>query len=366
MRLFSRCPAPRRHAGVLAAVTVLAIPFGSLSALQERIVTGTIVDRVSQGGFLRGHRDDPSRVAYQIAFLKQHPPAGPVVYLLGGSAVRECSVSADGLARAIEQTSGVSVRVRVLASSEQKLAATLALIDNLPVGHGGIVVIGLHHTPFAYGQGSATRQLGGDEVLVRSTALRDFLAARLGGDPSASLVPGLRLYLDSYRDKRGVPAFRGPSLTYLQHRYTQAMHWTDAFKRSRVTAWLTGRGRPDGPFYRNFAFNAALLDEAVALARSKGYQVVLMEDSQNAAIVGGAFDPYKEKYRALCDRLVTDYGAHYVNLNRSAGLVNRDFYDLMHLLPSGRLKWQPRLGGRLGEVLVDHPPSATLPLVPLR
>jgi hypothetical protein len=77
--------------------------------------------------------------------------------------------------------------------------------------------------------------------------------------------------------------------------------------------------------------------------------------------VGDAFDPYKEKYREVCLRLVAEQGAHYVNINLYAGLVNRDFYDLVHLLPSGRVKWQPRLANSLAQILTDHPPIVPSP-----
>jgi len=355
LRRLPRLPTP------LLAATLAIIPFGSFSALQNRIVTGGVTDTVSQGRFLCTHKDDPGHVSYQVAYLKKHPPEQPAVYLLGGSATRECFRSTDSLSDGIDTRCGVRTKVRMLASSEQKLGATLAIVDNLPAGHGGVIVIGLHHTPFCYGYGSALRQLHGNEVPVRSPALRDLIDGRLSLDETASIIPGLKLYVDKYRDKRGVSAFRGSGISFYPHRYAQNQQWSDAFTRSRVRQWLIGRGRPGGPFYTYFDFNTALLTEAVTIARAKGYEVLLMEDPQNAAFVGDAWDKYKDKYRAVCDRLVADQGAHYVNINRSAGLVRRDFYDLMHLLPSGRKKWQPKLADELAGILRDHPPPSPSP-----
>jgi hypothetical protein len=350
-----------RAPAVAALAALAAVPFGSLGALQSRIVSGSIVNRVSQGRFLCNHKDDAGYVSYRVAALQRRPPSRPFVYLVGGSAVRECTVSPAGLSAAIEKRCGLHVGVFVLASSEQRFSASLAVIDRLPAAAGGIVVIGLHHSAFASGIDSATRQLHGDELLIRSPLLRAFIERRTGTEQSASLADGLRLFLARYHRKRDVEAFRGPWLSYLLHRYKQSDYWTDAFKRTRAPLWLIGRGRPNGPFFKNFGLNEALLEEAVTAARAKGFEVLLMEDSQNAGMVGDLFDPYKEMYRAVCDRLVAEQGAHYVNINRSAGLVNRDFYDLIHLLPSGRVKWQPRLANSLAEIFVDHPPATPAP-----
>jgi len=350
-----------RSPALIVLAALAAVPFGSLGALESRIVTGSIVDRVSQGRFLCGHRDDTGYVSYRVAALRSHAPTGPMVYLVGGSAVRECTVSPSGLGRAIEKRCGVRARVLVLASSEQRLSASLAVVDNLPAAAGGIVVIGLHHSAFASGVGNATEQLHGQQLMIRSPLLRDFLERRTGTDQSAGIIPGIKLHLARYERKRGVPAFRAPWLPYVLHRYTQSDYWTDAFKRTRAPLWLIGRGRPGGPFFTNFGLNAALLEETVKAARAKGFEVLLMEDSQNASMIGDAFDPYKKMYREVCLRLVAEQGAHYTNINSSAGLVNRDFYDLIHLLPSGRAKWQPRLANSLAQILTDHPPIAPSP-----
>lgn len=379
-RAMSVAARPSRRRGRLALVAVLTgslallitvgtspraqagIPFGSTDALQQRIVSGSIVDTVTPGRFLRSCRDDTARVSYQVAAIKRHPPARPTVYLLGGSSMRECIVSVSGLSAAIKARCDFGVKVISLASTEQKPSAQLAIVDNLPAGAGGIIVIGIHHPTFALGVGSATRQLHGDDLLIQSLALRDFLAKRLGSAQSASLAKGLTIYLDKYLHKRGLPAFTAPGLTYQTHRYPQTMTTTDAFKHERVQQWLNGRGRPGGPFFTYFGLDAALLEATVKLARAKGFEVLFMESSQNNTIIGDAFEPYRTKYRALCTKLVDEQAAHYVNLNRVAGLAKGDFFDLVHLLPSGRAKWQPRLADSLAQIVTDHiatPPGSS-------
>ena len=118
--------------------------------------------------------------------------------------------------------------------------------------------------------------------------------------------------------------------------------------------WLREYGKPGGAFDTYFGFNAACLTEAVKVARAKGYQVVLMRCPENTYIIGDALDRFKEKYTALMDKLVAEQGAHAVNPNAKAGLVNADFRDLYHLIGQGRTKWQRALADGLAPVLIDH------------
>jgi hypothetical protein len=348
----------RRHArsAALFAGALVLIPFGSYADLQRHVVDGTIVKSVSLGRFIVGDNDDNGYISWQIAALKQTPPTLPTVYLLGGSSTRECIPSTASLTTALNSRQPNRAKVMMLASSVQDYPRALAIIDNLPKAKGGVIVIGVHHTGFASPRSSATDELKGIDLLMKSPALRDFVAARLGGHPSTNLREGLAVYLDEYRRVRGAEPFRGAPITYHMHRYSDAHHWSDAAKRSRLKYWLTGKGAPGGPFDTYFNFNAACLTEAVKLARAKGFEVLLMECPQNAEFVKGAFDRYKDKYRPLCQKLVDEQGAHYVDINETAGLVDADFRDLYHLVEPGRAKWQPKLADALAAIFVDHLP----------
>lgn len=341
----------------LVVLAVAAIPYGSLADLARHIDDGTIVDTVSAKQFVAGISDDASRVTYQIALLKRRSPTTPAVYLVGGSAVRESISSDKDLAAAIAQAGARRPFVRLLASNMQTLPETLALIDNLPAGAGGVVVIGVHHITFISGPDNARLQLRGINLVMKSRALRAFVADRLESDPANDLRDGVRAYLAKYREKHAADAFEGPLLTYVQHHYGQKSVMSKGSKRRGIDNWLDGRGSPNGLFATNFEYSAALLGECVRLARHKGYEVLLMEDTLDSEVVGGAFKLYQEKYRAVCDKLVRRYDAHYVDLTRSSGINDKDFHDLYHLVPSGRAKWTPRLGASLATILNDHTPA---------
>ena len=357
-----RCVTGSRPMGALLTVAVLAaVPFGSLGELEKRVLDGRIVTSVSQGRFLISNCDDQDRNSYQLAYLRHNAPERPMVYVLGGSSARECFQTPDGLADAVSRRAGRRVNVRMMAGSMQKLAVQLAMIDNLPAAKGGIVVIGVHHITFICGPGGAKAQLNGVGLLAESPTLQAFTNARLGLTLDNSIRGGLRQYLDRYREKRGVSAFKAPWIDYHPHRYGPHSALSVGGKRIGIQKWLKGNGRPGGPFYTNFAFSAALLEECVKLARARGFEVVLMEDPQDVWVVGHAFDKYKDKYRPVCRYLRDTYGAHYIDLNGKCGLRSADFRDLYHLIPAGRAKWMPKLAEQLAQVFKDHYPPAPPP-----
>ena len=329
-----------------------SIPFGSLSALQHEIVSGELVDTVSQGRFIVARYDDNERVSYRVALMKRHPPALPQVIVIGGSAVRECTTSDPALRSAVAGRFDHPVGACTLASSMQRYASSLAIIDNLPADCGGVVVIGVHHLSFAGTAAEAKAQLTGVPLKMTSGALHDLIRSRFSYDPPNHLRTGLRRLLAWYLDHRGRPAFTGGDVAYLQHRYHSAL--STAGKLALTQQFKVNLGAPGGPFFDYFALNRALLRRCVTRAREKGYQIVLMEDPQDTAVVGSAYNVYKQKYQPASRRIARECGAHYVNLNTTAGLVNGDFFDISHLLSSGRRKWTPKLAAAVAQVLRDH------------
>jgi hypothetical protein len=211
---------------------------------------------------------------------------------------------------------------------------------------------------FTCGAVGAKDQLNGMGLLAESPTLKSFTNARLGLDLGNSIRGGLRKYLDNYLRKRGVAAFKAPWTNYHTHRYGPCSVISNGGKRAGIDKWLTGDGAPGGAFFRNFAFSAALLEACVKRARARGFEVVLMEDPEDISIVGHAWDKYKDEYRPVCRYLRDTYGAHYINLNGTCGLLNGDFRDLYHLIPAGRAKWMPKLAEQLAQVFIESTPPA--------
>ena len=327
-----------------------------MGALRRQVTSGEFTAGVQPGGFITARYDDYGWASWQIAALKYEPPTIPLVLIVGGSAVRECVTEDDELAADIAQKSGTQVKVVTAATMMQRLPSTLAIIDNLPPG-SGVVVIGVHHPTFVATQADAEAQLTGTPLLLASGALREVTVAEFGDAPTVNILSGLQHYADAYERKRGSAPFTGREQTYLRHRYDSRGALPLTTKQTMVPRFSQGSGAPGGPFDTYFDFNVALLRRCVAVARAKGYEVLLMQDPLDTTATGAAFAPYVARYQPEVQRIVRGQKAHYVDLNKSAGLVDSDFFDLFHLLGSGRDKWTAKLGESLAEIVRALPPQ---------
>jgi hypothetical protein len=328
-----------------------------MGALRRQVTSGQFTADTKAGSFITARYDDYGWVSWQVAALKYRPPDVPLVVIIGGSAVRECLTEDDELAADIAKRSGTQVRVVTAATMMQRLPSTLAIIDNLPPGRG-VVVIGVHHPTFVATQADAEAQLAGTPLLLASPALHEVTRAEFGDAPAANILPGLIHHAGAYEHNRGIPAFTGRDQTYQRHRYDARGALPLTTKQSMVPRFSQGIGAPGGPFYTSFDFNVALLQRCVALARAKGYEVLLMQDPLNTAACGTAYAPYEAKYQPEVQRIVRSQKAHYVDLNKSVALVDGDFFDLFHLLSSGREKWTAALGGSLAGIVRTIPSAS--------
>lgn len=331
-----------------AAVTVVA-----LAEVQNAVTSGAAT-ALPESRLLRMPFDDWGNVSYQVALLKRHPPRHLPVYLVGGSNVRKCIADDASLAAAIRSRDGVPVEVHDFGSMNQTLGETMAIVDNLPRSSGGVLLIGVNQARFAYSPDQVAPELEGRELLLSSPALRQFMRIHRGHLAwPPTILPGIFNYVATYfqDNEHWFLDLRLPSIAYKRHKYTLPRLLSRAAKNADVQTWLNTDGRPGGTFDRWFAFNAALLQATVKLARQRGFTVALLEAPENHAIVGHKFDRYKRVYQPFCRELAAQYGASYLNFVGRIGLDNGDFYDVTHMVEPGRAKWQRGLADALGPLL---------------
>lgn len=346
-------PAPAFVGLVVAIVLAAFLALWVAGAQATRNVTSTTVATIASGrftatipepAFLRYPRDDRGHVAYEIGALKVHRPGNLPVYVIGGSNVREGIQTPAALQTAIERCTGVATTVVNLGATALNLAGTMAEIDNLPRGRG-VVVISINQSAFAYARGDVGRQAGGDPLLIESPAVRQ-LASSLepGHTPPPSIAGALHAYVAAWRNDNAaaLKAGREPWNVYTPHK-CNVRRVSDAAKRAEVRSWLTHAGKTGGAFFANDPFWCKVLRDAVTLARSRGFSVVISEGSLDRSVVGHAFDRYRRVYMPQCKSIARAAGARYVDPNATAGLTDRDYYDVDHLLLCGRSRWTAAL-----------------------
>jgi hypothetical protein len=235
-----------------------------------------------------------------VANVRAKPPSLPVVYLLGGSVARECIVSEASWAAAVRDAGGPAALTYDLASGDRTAGEDLKLVGKLP-RVPSIVLISVNVGRFT----------------------------RAPSTPSAKLP---------------APASRLPD--WRQHRYSTPL--SASAKKALVTKWMQSRY----PLFKQYySYNLGRLEQLIKACQAKGLRPVLLDLPRNREIIGAAMDAPVTRYHRSCHVLADTYGIPWVNFAAAAKLVNRDFYDLWHLIRTGRAKWQPLLAARTAALL---------------
>jgi len=363
MRVRSVAPAAALGLALVVAVVLSVLPAGCgmVSAAQPSgsaphvtlagILSGRFTTRVPEPAFLCFPTDDNSHSVYEIGTLKVHRPKVLPVYLMGGSNVREAVLSPAAMQAALKQATGVTTKVVTFAAPFQKIAADLALIDNLPRGPG-VVVISVNPADFAWGDRAADAEDKGVPLLLKSAAL-DALLRREGHTPAGTVALGYERYLESYRKHNAAALQAGtrPWNVYKLHECNLRAESRPVQERI-LERWLRGAGKPGGAFDIYHAFWLRALTAAADLAHARGYVVVISEASYNTTLVGARFDSYHKAYVPACRRIARKGGGRYVDPNASAQLTAGDFRDLYHVLATGRPKWTSALARLLAPAVL--------------
>jgi hypothetical protein len=290
--LLAALPACAAQAGESAAApsaTTASIPAAAPSTTAPKAVAG----------------DDWRHVLQVVANLRAHPPAEPIVVLLGGSAARESTVSDSSWAAQIQADGGPATAAFNLGSRNRTLAQDVALVKKLPQAPG-IVYIGINVGRFTSPPSSPTINLP---------------------EPVATLPP------------------------YVQHQYTQSAVKSVVKKKALLNEWLARRYPA---FKANYATSLKTLGTLVDACRSRGYRPVLLELPRDTAVIGPSLDAPLKRFTADCKALARKKGAVWVSFVTQARLPDRDFYDLWHLVEPGREVWQGLLSKETVRLLEQY------------
>ena len=240
-----------------------------------------------------------------IANLNHRLPKVPVVYLVGGSAARECTISDSSWAAEVRRIGGPRLRTVELGSNGQNYYQDIDIVHRLP-SVPSIVLIGI-------GLGRYVPQ-------PMRPATR--------GVEQSTAGPGER------------PGARTSSSSYQQHHYSVRHILSDPKKRQFVRWWLADRYPA---FKLNFAGNTAQLELLIQACQVRGLHPVLLEMPLNLPIVGRTLDRPRKMYTDSCRALAKKYGIPKIDFLKKVHLVSGDFFDMSHLVEPGRVKWQLRL-----------------------
>jgi hypothetical protein len=231
---------------------------------------------------------DWMRSLYVVSDLSTHPPATPIVLLLGGSAGRECTVSDRNWQDQIVRRGGSPVVVRNLSSKNQTFTQDLALVTQLPRAPT-VVFIGIN-------------------------------VGRFNMPPTITF-----------------PTRAGPYQWVGQHRYSEERVLSPERKERVAAEWMDRRYPA---FAQRFQYNLAVFEQVVLACLQRGLHPVLLDLPRNTAMIGDRLDVPVGIYSRACQGLAASYGIPFVSFVTRAGLESADFFDIAHLVEPGRAKWQ--------------------------
>ena len=117
--------------------------------------------------------------------------------------------------------------------------------------------------------------------------------------------------------------------------------------------WEYNRARYDA----NHAYNLAVLQDLVDLARERGFDVAFFEQPLNTSVAGD-WAGVLPRYRAEVAGLAAAYGIPYLRIERSLRLGDDDFVDLYHLLSPARARWQRQMAREVAGIMRPEALSA--------
>ena len=101
--------------------------------------------------------------------------------------------------------------------------------------------------------------------------------------------------------------------------------------------WLAKR-RPE--FDAHYRYNLAVLESVVQTCQDRGLHPVLVDLPRDLPIIGHSFDAEVASYKAGCKQVAAKHQIPWLTFVAAAGFVDRDFFDIFHLVEPGRSKYQ--------------------------
>ncbi len=252
------------------------------------------------------------RVLQLVADLRAHPPAQPLVCLLGGSSARECTISNDSWSDRVSSLRGYRVKCVNLGSKHRMFTQDRRIVGYLPQGTD-IVYVGVNVGRFCNGPY--------DPAVILpepSDASAGAAAAKGGAQVSRSAARGSTTVLPDWR------------------------------KRQIAEQWMVKRW-PN--FRERWRWNLRALERVCRRSLDRGQHPVIIDLPRNMAIIGRLLDRPMRMYHRGCRDLAGKLGIPYVQFQASTGLTNRDFSDLWHTVESGQVKWERALAATTARLI---------------
>jgi len=345
IRSFKRGLCLKSHWVLVFASLVILAGLGSL----EWCARGTCYTHIPEELVLVRPNDDHTHLSYQLREFRRGTRTRtiPGVFLVGGSSLRECTHSTRSLARDIALAGGRSVETFNFATAGQNLGESMAIVDQLEVG-SGTVVIGISPRRLNIELNRIIELYRNRRLMLVSPSFDSFLRERdMDGIWDGFLLPGVFNFASRYLWNRR-QSLKAGELREIPFRTIPR------FKSKRMKPRELKEKLIEKQIQKNWTgiedkleMSLGLLRALIAAALSRNLSVILLEHPINPSVrkrLRPIYSGYQESVRLLARDLEIPYWEFMWKLD----LRSSDFFDVTHLVESGRDIFQPVFAHALG------------------
>jgi hypothetical protein len=300
---------------------------------------------------LKKSRDRDGRVTLEVLRLRQAPPQGLNVVIIGDSMIYQAIPQPENLENALRARLHVPATVHILASGALTQWEAVPLADSLGEKFRGVVAVEI--SPFNVAMGGAAQK----ERIVHPRMALDSPAFRAEAIRAGQMLPrqtGI-YFLDHYSFfSTRVDSLLPMPDWYSPHKPGLAEWTVSQWKGSRgkIVGWIKNYAR-EGP--HNMDIYARMIQR---LQAKPGVAVALLEGAQNPrnqTIAARPTEPHPyDRYREDMANFARRNGVAYWDIAEAAHLTENDFADYAHLKDSAaRKRYISALADRLASLIAE-------------
>lgn len=331
--------------GLLAAGTVAVAQFALLACW----ITPDFVARVDEGYLVYSPIDDFAMVTKVALKIERSDPETLQLVFAGPSTTRESVLDDRRMEADLERLVGEPVRFWLAASSWQSFWETAAVVDHLPEGYRGAVLIGITPGRLSRSVDFLARLLDKPQMALDSPSFdREVELAGLPVPEKTGIYLWDHARFFAARRAALWRLLRGP-MPYHRNRYADRPRWTDAhwqqWESEVASRWGANMQKCKDA-------NLAVLDRILNRLDAQGIPSALVHTPMDEARLMAVGPDWYPVYINAVQRYAAQRGVPFWDLNEQVGVTTDDFFDWGHFRRrKTQLRYQAALAQKVGPLL---------------
>ncbi len=312
------------------------------------VVTPLNLARIPSGYALDNELDVFTQATFDIHKMRASDPRDTGVLLVGSSTLREAVFDDNAIQDALSNSMNADVSFYRITSGWQSLWETVAIVDYLPNGFRGVIIVGVDPGRMGLARDALARRIKTPLLAIDSPNYRDEIH-------TAGLKPPRRTGIFLLDHARFISARKTIPLRLIGGPIEPEMHFSHLSESWSDDKWEQVE-RVDLPqwiqeYESHGALNLQLLDRLHKRIRQAGSRLVLLETPLHPRVRRACGAKY-QNYCEWVQRFAEQQDVPYWSLDQEAQLEAEDFSDFIHLRThTSQLRYQTVIMNKIEPVL---------------